>query len=687
MAELKRRCLSCMKEYIVPPGSENGDSICPYCGFIEGSRPKIIYHLYPGTVLQNRYVIGTVLGSGGFGVTYKAWDNVLGIVVAIKENYPTQFVQRVPGTKDVIVYSGEKKDDYENSLNAFLEEARNMAKFDHPNIVHVDNFFEENNTAYIVMEYLDGITLKNYLKVNGGKLGIDDIDYVFLPVMEGLKAIHKNNIIHRDISPDNIMLLNQGGVKLFDFGAAKFSDNEREKTREIILKPGYAPPEQYQSLSVQGSWTDVYALAATLYVALTGKVPTESVNRLPEEFVKNKDLLEEPQKLEPSIPDYLNATILKGMAIEPKLRFRTVEEFERAYKRIKKPPLTPTQERHRKLIKRTISIAVVVLILCAGALFAIDLYKKKDEGKLNAATIEVWYPYSSDMTEDEAKAYGESLFSYFLEQKIAEDVKINLVPIPEDQYIESLEKASKTKKMPALFVSTDAGEEIMKKTSDLKGVFDEYDSSDCRFIRKYEAEIMKSKKLPMGYYLPVLYVRRMNDVDINNVTISSVEDLKKHKGFVADNRYIDITAKTLSASQKEIKDNSADYDKALQDFFDGKVTYYLASTKEYKSIYKNTQMSGNCEMHIYSTDTVYGCFDEYWSIGAGISGDERDAAEMALRYMLFSNVQQQLYVGDEIIMPLNNSTFKDKFVGVVFTRFEIVRDIADKVDLSMSFDK
>lgn len=92
-------------------------------------------------------------------------------------------------------------------------------------------------------------------------------------------------------------------------------------------------------------------------------------------------------------------------------------------------------------------------------------------------------------------------------------------------------------------------------------------------------------------------------------------------------------------------------------------------------------------MHIYSTDTVYGCFDEYWSIGAGISGDEKDAAEMALRYMLFSNVQQQLYVGDEIIMPLNNSTFKDKFVGVVFTRFEIVRDIADKVDLSMSFDK
>ncbi|SEG24386.1 Serine/threonine protein kinase [Eubacterium ruminantium] len=682
MAELKRRCLNCMKEFDVLPEYVHDNAICPYCGFLENTKPKIIYHLFPGTVLMNRYIIGTVLGAGGFGVTYKAWDSVLNIVVAIKEHYPTQFIQRVPGTKEVIVYSGEKEEDYQNSLLAFLEEARNMAKFDHPNIVHVLTFFEENNTAYIVMEYLDGISLKKYLEANNGKLEYGDIDYVFLPVMEGLKAIHNSNIIHRDLNPSNIMLLNRGGVKIFDFGAAKFSDGESEKTREIVLTPGYAPPEQYQSKSVQGPWTDVYALAATLYRALTGKTPTESVNRLPEEVAKNKDILIEPKKLEPSIPDYLNNTILKGMAIEPKLRFRSVEEFERAYKRIKPPP-PPRCELIRRRIKRAVSIAAVILVIGIGAFVAYSMFKGKRDTSLKKANIEMWIPYGDDMTEETAKEYGESLVSFFMEQKDNRRVSIDIVAIPEASYEEKLEKAAKSGNMPALFISTDAGDEVMKKAASLENVLTGYTLKNCSYINKYSNEIKNSKKMPSGFYVPAVYVRRMSDVDINTVNIDSIDELKKHKGFIADEDYIDIIAKTLNVSQKEIKDKSEDGEKALQDFSDEKVTYYLASTREYQKV--TSKLPGNCEMHMYITDTVYGRFDEYWSIGSGLNEAETKAAETVLKYMFFDNVQQQLYISGTVIMPVNDNTFSTSLIDV-FGRFDIVKEINEKLDFSMSFD-
>jgi len=151
---MTRRCLNCMKEFTIPSDGEKKLYMCPHCRHTEGTPPKEIYHLYPGTILSGRYIIGTVLGFGGFGVTYKAWDNTLGTVVAVKEYYPTGLVQRVPGQKAVIVYEGSRRTEYYTGLNRFLDEARNMAKFsDNPNIVHVENFFEENETAYIVMEY------------------------------------------------------------------------------------------------------------------------------------------------------------------------------------------------------------------------------------------------------------------------------------------------------------------------------------------------------------------------------------------------------------------------------------------------------------------------------------------------------------------------------------------------------
>lgn len=656
---MKRRCLNCMKEFNIPAGGEDESNVCPYCGFVENTRPKVLYHLFPGTVLKNRYTIGVVLGSGGFGVTYKAWDSVLGIVVAIKEYYPATFVQRVPGTKDVIVYDGSKRKEFQDSLERFMEEAQNTAKFDNPNIVHVDNYFEENNTAYIVMEFLEGISLKDYLKMNGDRIDIKDIDYIFLPIMDALKSIHEQGIIHRDVSPDNIFLCDQGEVKLIDFGAARFSDSEKEKTRSIILKPGYAPPEQYQSKSVQGPWTDLYALSATLYRVITGKDPVESVNRFSEEFVKKKDLLVEPKVYLPEIPENLNNTIVKGMSIEPALRFRTVEEFEAAYKG--KKVITPYEARNRKLIRRAIGISVAAFIIAVGAFFVTRMYRdKKKAVDLEAATITVWIPYEDTMSEQDAKSYGEILISDFKNEYQQIDVEVTVVP--ENDYSKKLKDASESGSLPTIFISDDEPDDLLKQTIQMKGALDYIELSDLNYLGKFESELSNCHSIPTGYYLPVVYVRtNVNDVDAKNIIVSSIADLKNANGFYVDEKYLEITAKTLGVSEEELQ--KAGKKASLDDFVKNKdVIYYLATTAEYDSLCKKA--AGEFEMRPYDVDVVYAETEDCWSISASASESEKIAAEVLEAYIFMDSVQQRRWgSGYNSSFPFDKTAYK-AFMGV-----------------------
>jgi serine/threonine protein kinase len=300
-------CMSCF--------NVKGDfDVCPYCGWVEGTPPKEAYHLHPRTLLNNRYVIGTVLGYGGFGVTYKAWDMELGIKVAVKEYYPSGLVNRVPGEAEVVIYSGEKSKQYGYGLKRFLDEARQMAKFStHMNIVNIYNFFEQNNTAYIVMEYLEGISLKQFLQQSGGILDVDTALQIILPVADALEEIHSKGTIHRDVSPDNIFITAENKVKLIDFGAARLSAGDKEETLSVILKPGFAPPEQYRSKSKQGAFTDIYALGATLYRLVTGVLPEESVDRLFD------DSLKRPSELGIKIPDNIERAIMKALSLKEEL--------------------------------------------------------------------------------------------------------------------------------------------------------------------------------------------------------------------------------------------------------------------------------------------------------------------------------------------------------------------------------
>lgn len=283
---------------------------------------KNSYSLQRNTGLIGRYVIQKVLGQGGFGITYLGIDKLYGNKVAIKEYYPQKIAMRKAQYEDVVtVTSIEEKNNYDKGKKRFLDEAQVMARFNkNEGIVKILDFFEANNTAYIVMEYLEGITLKQYL----GKYGVlqfRNLIEMMLPLLEALIEIHSQGLIHRDISPDNIMVQHNGKLKLMDFGAARDYTESGNKSLTVILKPGYAPPEQYQTHGVQGPWTDIYALCATIYKCLTGITPPDAIARVMDDKFKEPDQLD--GKLSPDIKKIL----WKGMNIFPEERYQDIGEF------------------------------------------------------------------------------------------------------------------------------------------------------------------------------------------------------------------------------------------------------------------------------------------------------------------------------------------------------------------------
>jgi serine/threonine protein kinase len=238
-------------------------------------------HALPEGYRLQEYTITGVLGFGGFGITYKALDNNLDKVVAIKEYLPGELAARADGST-VSAKSERDQESFDWGLNAFLEEAKTVAKFDHRAIVKIYRFFEQNGTAYIVMEFLQGKTLSAYLREKGTLRESEIRDWLW-PVMEGLKDVHRAGVLHRDIKPPNIMMRDDGRPCLLDFGAARIAIGGRTRSLTAIMTPGYAPIEQYASRGNQGPWTDLYALAAVMYCCITGKKPHDAMDRVIDE--------------------------------------------------------------------------------------------------------------------------------------------------------------------------------------------------------------------------------------------------------------------------------------------------------------------------------------------------------------------------------------------------------------------
>ena len=312
-------CLNCLNTY------EEGVKVCPHCGLGNWKYQAAEKTLELGTMLKSRYKIGTVIGDGGFGITYRAVDMNTGKGVAVKEFYPREVVARSSMDHTTVkLVNRDNTAQFQKGLNSFLEEANGLARFNNTDkIVNVYDFFEQNGTAYIVMEYLRGKPLSRYAKDHGGKISVSAAINVIMKMCEALSYVHGAGMVHRDISPDNIFVEKTGKIKLIDFGAARESYGNEEKTLSIVLKPNYAPPEQFRKKSRQGPWTDVYALGATVYKLLTGRTPDQAIDRIME------DEMQVPSRYNPEVPLFLDRIVMKMMAPKIEDRFQNCDEVRR----------------------------------------------------------------------------------------------------------------------------------------------------------------------------------------------------------------------------------------------------------------------------------------------------------------------------------------------------------------------
>ena len=315
---MKRYCMNCMREI-------DTGMLCPDC--FNREIPETVPHqLKPGTVLNGKYLVGNIIGEGGFGITYIGRDLVLETKVAIKEFYPAGRINRNNQISSNLAISTEsQKADIRKGREKFLEEARNIARFSsEPGIVNVKDFFEENETAYIIMEYLEGKTMSAYIR-EYGPMDAGKVRRLTIPLVEALAKIHKLGVIHRDISPDNIMYLNQGSWKLMDFGSARYFMKQGQELTSTV-KHGYAPEEQYTSTGRQGPWTDVYGLCATMYKCVTGITPEDAIGRMAH------DSLKRPSELGVRISPEFEQILMRGLAVHAKDRFQSMDELLRVLK-------------------------------------------------------------------------------------------------------------------------------------------------------------------------------------------------------------------------------------------------------------------------------------------------------------------------------------------------------------------
>ena len=362
--DISRLCPGCMRELERPDGN------CPFCGFDRREYESVRSGraLKPGTILNGQYYLGKVLGEGGFGITYIAMDLYLEMPVAVKEYFPTSLAFRDTqsgSTEVVTARTGERRSYFENGLRSFSEEAKKLGKFrNEEGIVQVCSFFYENGTAYMVMEYVDGISLQKYLEQRGVLTEKETLE-ILMPVMQILIRVHEEGIVHRDISPDNIMIDRSGKVSLIDFGAARMLSSAGTHSITVVLKQGYAPIEQYETHGRQGPWTDVYALCATMYRMMAGKKPQEAVARFSGDRVQPLAVLAAENKI-PPVSRRVSEAIQKGLSVKAEDRYQNMQEllFDLTQKEDKKE----TGKRNLAAVGIiTAGICVAVLI---GALFA-----------------------------------------------------------------------------------------------------------------------------------------------------------------------------------------------------------------------------------------------------------------------------------------------------------------------------
>ncbi len=641
------RCFSCFREY-----SDEFD-ICPFCGEPKSTEPAEAIHLAPGTILQGRYLLGLGIGSGGFGIIYKAWDMKLETVVAVKEFFAGRLMTRVAGTNEVIV-NKKSQAEFSYRQERFLAEARNMAKFGaHRSIPNVFEFFKENGTAYIVMELLTGLPLNEYLRQTGGPIDLDFALLITNEIGNALKSLHAQGIIHRDVAPDNIYICSDKElrIKLLDLGAAKLTDNT-DKVIDITLKPGYSPVEQYDNTKSIGPWTDIYALGATLYIMLTGIKPDEATNR------KIDDTVVPPHELNEAIPENLSNAVMKALAIERHMRFKTVDEFLQAVNGERK---VVSLETERKLRKRRrfggIAAACVALLLIGGVVFHIFLNKRSEE-LLQDASISVWFSLASLPDFDEENAIRDITDDFH--EKFP-NVTVDVRAIPENEYASELQSAAQKNELPTLFESTGLPKSVLSGAEDLSDILKSEQAAHCLFLNQYTNYYEDKKQLPLAIEIPMAYliIGGPVHIDYNDSLFASTDDFGDAP-IAADSRYQELLGRNFNTAGLLPQEN----------FLNGEsntASVLLSSSLALNDVRK---LSGYQKMYVFYNSNQIQCrFTYEWSIGNG-GENEIAAGKRLLSWMLGNSYQNTLMITSgysngldsniPVYIPINETCFRKK---------------------------
>lgn len=358
-------CMGCMSNI------DENVMTCPYCGYSEAEDEQEAYYLAPGTVVGGKYIVGRALEYGGFAVNYIGMDAGQGRKVMIREYLPSDFTTRSAGEKEITIYSGDALEQFEQGLAAFLNEGNEIQRLGAlKGIASVYDCVAENDTGYVITEYLEGRTLGDVLN-EGTTYSAKETHRLACTILTGLSKLHNVSVAHCDISPENIMLTEDGQVKLVNFGAARYATSSNSKSLAVILKQGYAPEEQYRSRGEKGPWSDVYSVAAVMYRMMTGKVPDESVERA------LTDKLTEPSKLGVQIPEPMEHALMNALNVFQRDRTPSAGVFLQE--------LNSSQVKRKKVKIKSDSgkfplwaKGLVAGLLCAALAGGIFVYKNRD---------------------------------------------------------------------------------------------------------------------------------------------------------------------------------------------------------------------------------------------------------------------------------------------------------------------
>ena len=384
-----------------------------------------------GLLLNKTYSVGACLGEGGFGITYLGFDVNLEKKVAIKEFFLSGYCDRAVGTYEVVPKDGVKGQTFYREKARFVEEARILAKIDeHPGIVKVLTYFEENGTAYIIMEFIEGRSLKSYIIERGGWLPVTETLELMEPIIKALAAVHDKGIVHRDISPDNIMLTTSGRVKLIDFGAAKSKEMDLNSNR--VFKKSYSPIEQCERDGEIGTYSDIYAICATIYQMITGTKPPSALER------KKYDTLMPPSAYGIDISPVCDAAIVNGLAFNHEERIKNATDLyyflyiygkdststpEGVKKKINESSTKVIIDKmkkenvRRKNKQRTMVMLVIITVLACGIILVRQIGKIINSQDTPVSITDENGEKDTEITADDLEKYRDELYAYINEER------------------------------------------------------------------------------------------------------------------------------------------------------------------------------------------------------------------------------------------------------------------------------